>query len=177
MIPFAPIPSDPRAPTGCDSRRHPDLPRRRLLIAGAGVAASALLQPVVRAQSLLAPPDELANLVKAFTQGAAVLPGKVKLDISPLVDNGNSVPVTISVDSPMTADSYVKQIAMFNEKNPQRDVFRAQLSPRSGKAGVSTRMRLANSQKLVAIAQLSDGTWWSHTVDVLVTLAACIELP
>jgi sulfur-oxidizing protein SoxY len=176
-MPSAPVSPDRRAPTGCGAGRPGDLPRRRLLIAGAGVAASALLQPVVVAQTLLGTPDELANLVKAFTQGAVVLPGKVKLDISPLVDNGNSVPITISVDSPMTADSYVKQIAMFNEKNPQRDVLRAQLSPRSGKASVSTRMRLANSQKLVAIAQLSDGTWWSHTVDVLVTLAACIDLP
>jgi sulfur-oxidizing protein SoxY len=106
-----------------------------------------------------------------------VFPGRVKLDISPLVDNGNSVPVRISVDSPMTPNDYVKQIAMFNEKNPQRDVIRAQLSPRSGKAALATRIRLANSQKLVAIAQLSDGTWWSHTVEVLVTLAACIDLP
>lgn len=158
-------------------RTRVDSVRRRVLAAGGGAAAVALLQPIVRAQTLLAPPDELANLVKAFTQGAVVLPGKVKLDISPLVDNGNSVPVTISVESPMTADSHVRQIAMFNEKNPQRDVIRAQLSPRSGKAVVSTRIRLANSQKLVAVAQLSDGTWWSHTVDVLVTLAACIDLP
>jgi len=156
---------------------EPLLPtRRRLLLAG-GATALALGVPVVRAQTLLAPPDELATLVRNFTQGAAVLPGKVKLDISPLVDNGNSVPITISVDSPMTPESYVRQIAMFNEKNPQRDVLRAQLSPRMGKAAVSSRIRLANSQKLVAVAQLSDGTWWSHTVDVLVTLAACIDLP
>jgi sulfur-oxidizing protein SoxY len=179
-MPSVPVSPDHRTSTGCDAGACTDLPRRRLLIAGAaaGAAAALTIVPrVVRAQTLPSPPDELANLVKAFTQGAVVLPGKVKLDISPLVDNGNSVPVTISVDSPMTADSYVRQIAMFNEKNPQRDVFRAQLSPRSGKASVSTRIRLANSQKLVAIAQLSDGTWWSHSVDVLVTLAACIDLP
>ncbi len=150
--------------------------RRRVLAAGVGTGAIALLQPIVRAQTLVAPPDELAAAIKAYTQGAVVLPGKVRLDISPLVDNGNSVPITITVDSPMTATDYVKTIAMFNEKNPQRDVFRLQLSPRAGKAGVSTRVRLANSQKLVALAQLSDGTWWSHTVEVLVTLAACIDI-
>jgi len=150
--------------------------RRRLLLAGAGAGAVSLLRPVAHAQTLLTPPDELASLVKAYTQGAVVLPGKVKLDISPLVDNGNSVPITISVASPMSATDYVKSIAMFNEKNPQRDVIRVLLGPRSGKASVSTRIRLANSQKLIAVAQLSDGTWWSHTVDVLVTLAACIDI-
>src|SRR4051794_4395988 len=97
--------------------------RRRLLVAGAGLGALTVLRPVVHAQTLLAPPDELAALVKAYTQGAAVLPGKVKLDISPLVDNGNSVPITITVASPMTANDYVESIAMFNEKNPQRDVI------------------------------------------------------
>jgi sulfur-oxidizing protein SoxY len=148
--------------------------RRRLLIAGAG--ALALVHPIIRAQTLAAPPDELAAAIKAYTQGAAIVSGKVKLDISPLVDNGNSVPITISVDSPMTATAYVKTIAMFNEKNPQRDVIRVALGPRAGKASVSTRIRLANSQKLVALAQLSDGTWWSHSVDVLVTLAACIDI-
>ena len=151
--------------------------RRRVLAAGVSAGALTLLSPVVRAQTLPAPPDELAAAIKTYTQGAAVLPGKVTLDISPLVDNGNSVPITITVDSPMTASDYVRQIAMFNEKNPQRDVIRAQLGPRSGKASISTRVRLANSQKLVAVAQLSDNSWWSHTVDVLVTLAACIDLP
>jgi len=151
--------------------------RRRLLVAAGGAGALTLLRPVAHAQTLLAPPDELATLVKAYTQGAVVLPGKVKLDISPLVDNGNSVPITISVTSPMTPADHVKSIAMFNEKNPQRDVIRAQFSPRSGKATVSTRIRLANSQKLVAVAQLSDDSWWSHTVEVLVTLSACIDQP
>ena len=150
--------------------------RRRLLAAGAGAGALMLLRPIVRAQALPGTPDELDAAIKAFTQGAAIRTGRVKLDISPIVDNGNSVPVTISVESPMTAADHVKTIAMFNEKNPQRDVVRVQLGPRSGKASVSTRIRLANSQKLVALAQLSDGTWWSHSVEVLVTLAACIDI-
>jgi len=150
--------------------------RRRVLLAGASAGALTGLQPLVRAQALPGTPDELEAAIKAYTQGAPVRNGKVRLDISPLVDNGNSVPITISVDSPMTPADYVKTIAMFNEKNPQRDVVRVQLGPRSGKASVSTRIRLANSQKLVALAQLSDGTWWSHNVEVLVTLAACIDI-
>lgn len=104
-----------------------------------------------------------------------MLKGRVKLDIAELVDNGNVVPITVTVDSPMTADKYVRSIAVFNEKNPQRDVIKFTLSPKSGKALVSTRIRLATTQKLVAVAQLSDGSFWSQTVEVIVTLAACIE--
>ena len=66
-------------------------------------------------------------------------------------------------------------LAVFNEKNPQRDVVKFTLGPRYGKPAVSTRIRLATTQKLVAVAQMSDGSFWSHTVDVIVTLAACIE--
>jgi sulfur-oxidizing protein SoxY len=75
----------------------------------------------------------------------------------------------------MTAADHVSAIAVFNERNPQRDVGTFTLGPRAGKAAVSTRIRLATSQKLVAIARMSNGTFWSHTVDVVVTLAACIE--
>ncbi len=120
-------------------------------------------------------PDELAAAINAFTGGKPALPGKVKLDISPIVDNGNSVPVTVTVDSPMTPAARVQTIAIFNERNPQRDVANFRLGPRAGSAAVSTRIRLATSQKLVAVAGLSDGTYWSHSVDVIVALAACIE--
>ena len=99
----------------------------------------------------------------------------VTLGVAELVDNGNVVPITVTVDSPMTAADHVKSIAVFNEKNPQRDVACFTLGPRAGKASVSTRIRLATSQQLVAVAQMSDGSYWSHTVNVIVTLAACIE--
>ena len=101
--------------------------------------------------------------------------GKVKLDIAELVDNGNVVPITVTVDSPMTAAMHVTAIAVFNEKNPQREVVKFTLGPRYGKAAVSMRIRLATTQKLVAVAQMSDGSFWSHTVEVIVTIAACIE--
>jgi sulfur-oxidizing protein SoxY len=122
-----------------------------------------------------AAPEELAAAINAYTGGAAVKSGRVKLDIAPLVDNGNTVPITVSVDSPMTNNDHVKAIAVFNERNPQREVIQCTLGPRAGRASVSTRIRLATSQKLVAVAALSDGSFWSHTVDVVVTIAACIE--
>lgn len=141
--------------------------RRRQVLAG---AASVLVTPALAQQG-----DALADAVREFTGGAAVQRGRVKLDIAPLVDNGNVVPLAVTVDSPMTATDHVSAIAVFNEKNPQRDVARFSLGPRAGKAHVTTRIRLATSQKLTAVARMADGSWWSDTVDVVVVLAACIE--
>lgn len=152
-------------PFTATARRH----RRQLLAASAGLGAWLLVRPAAAAS------DDLAGAISAFAGGAAVQTGKVTLDVSTLVDNGNTVPVTVKVDSPMTPADHVKAIALFNERNPQREVFKALLGPRAGRAAVSTRIRLATTQKLVAIAQMSDGSFWSHTVDVVVTLAACIE--
>jgi sulfur-oxidizing protein SoxY len=147
------------------------LTRRRVLATTVGLAGWSVLSPAAAAT------DELAAAVAAYAGGAKVTPGKVKLDIAELVDNGNVVPIRVTVDSPMSAADHVKSIAVFNEKNPQRDVARFTLGPRYGKPSVSTRIRLATTQKLVAVAQVSDGSYWSHTVDVIVTLAACIEEP
>jgi sulfur-oxidizing protein SoxY len=146
-----------------------DRKRRRLLAAGAGLGAWLIVRPAS------ATPDEMAAAIRSYTGGAKVTAGKVKLDVAALVDNGNAVPVTVAVDNPMTAADHVAAIAIFNERNPQTDVARFTLGPRAGRASVSTRMRLATSQKLTAVAKLSDGSYWSHTIDVVVTLAACIE--
>lgn len=137
---------------------------------GAGALGTVVTVPAALAQG-----DELAAMVNAYAQGGAVRVGRVKFSIEKLVDNGNSVPVSIAVQSPMTAEDHVTGIAIFNEKNPQRDVIRMKLGPRSGKAVVSTRIRLATSQRLVAAARMSDGSVWTDTVDVVVVLAACIE--
>ena len=119
--------------------------------------------------------DLLDAAESGYAGGAAVKPGKVKLEIAKLVDNGNAVPVTVSVDSPMTAADHVQAVAIFNARNPQREVAKFTLGPRAGKALVATRIRLATSQKLTAVARLSDGSFWSDSVDVVVVLAACIE--
>ena len=101
--------------------------------------------------------------------------GKVKLDVPPLVENGNTVPLTVNVASPMAPEDHVRSIHVFNEKNPQPNIGNFHLGPHSGRAQVSTRIRLADSQKIVAIARLSDGSFWSVSVDVVVTLAACTD--
>mgnify|MGYP006200646509 CR=1 FL=1 len=88
-------------------------------------------------------------------------PGRVRFEIPPLVENGNAVGVTITVESPMTEADHVKRIALFNEKNPQADMAVFHLGPRAGRAAVSTRVRLATSQTVVALAEMSDGSVWS----------------
>ena len=148
-------------------------PTRRQLLATAASAGGLLLG--LRPASAAQLPAELAAAIAVFTKGAPLREGRVTLEIAELVDNGNAVPMTVAVASPMTAADHVMAIAVFNERNPQREVISVQLGPRSGRARVSTRIRLATSQKIVAVARLNDGSYWSKTVEVVVTLAACIE--
>ena len=122
-----------------------------------------------------ATPATMAAAIRNVVGEAVVRPGKVRLDVPPLVENGNTVPMTVSVASPMTSDDHVKSIHVFNEKNPQPNVGNFYLGANAGRAQVSTRIRLADSQKIVAIARLSDGSFWSTSVEVIVTLAACTE--
>ncbi len=148
---------------------------RRQFLGLAGSAAVLGAVPIVTLRPAEATPAMLASAIHTVTNGAAVKTGKIKLDVPPLVENGNTVPMMVSVASPMTANDYVKSIHVFNEKNPQPHIGNFHLGPQSGRAQVSTRIRLADSQKMVAIAQLSDGSFWSTTIDVVVTLAACTE--
>ena len=122
-----------------------------------------------------ATPETMAAAIKQVTGDAPVRPGKVTLDIPPLVENGNTVPLTVSVESPMTEADHVASIHIFNQKNPQPYVAEFHLRLRAGKAAVSTRIRLADSQRVVAIARLGDDSFWSDSADVIVTLAACAE--
>ena len=121
-------------------------------------------------------PQALLTVPKTAKRGEATpRKGRVHLDIPPLVENGNAAPVTLTVESPMTAADHVKAIALFNEKNPQPNVAVFHLGPRAGRARIETRMRLATSQTVTAIAAMSDGSFWIDQAQVIVTLAACIE--
>jgi sulfur-oxidizing protein SoxY len=143
--------------------------REFLLAAGIGLSAVIAVRPA------RATPPETQTAIRKVVGSARVTPGKVTLDIPPLIENGNTVPLTVSVESPMTEADHVKAIHVFTEKNPQPDVVAFHLGPRAGRAKVATRIRLANSQTVVAICELSDGTFWSDSADVVVTLAACLE--
>ncbi len=148
---------------------------RRHFLGLAGGAAVLGTVPIVTLRPAEATPAMLASAIRNVVGEAPVRTGKVKLDIPPLVENGNTVPITVTITSPMTADDYVKSIHVFNEKNPQPNVGNFFLGPRAGRAQISTRIRLADSQKVVVIARLSDNSFWSVSADVIVTLAACTE--
>jgi sulfur-oxidizing protein SoxY len=147
--------------------------RRDILRAAGALATGCGVALLVRPSR--ATPASMQTAIGHVVGAAAVKPGKVTLDIPPLVENGSTVAVTVSVESPMTATDYVKGIHIFTEKNPQPNVISVHLGPRAGRASVATRMRLVDTQKIVAIAELSDGSFWSDTAEVVVTLGACLE--
>jgi sulfur-oxidizing protein SoxY len=145
--------------------------RRELLFAGAaGIGAM-----LIKIEPAAATPETMKRAIHQVVGEAPVRKGKVALDVPTLVENGNSVALTVEVASPMTAKDHVKAIHVFNEKNPQPNVISAHFGPRAGRAKMTTRFRLADTQTIVAIAELSDGSFWSASADVIVTLAACLE--
>jgi len=145
---------------------------RRAFLATAGGAAAAL---VVRPAH--ATPESMASAIRQIVGEASMKPGKIKLDLPPLVENGNTVAMGVTVDSPMTAKDYVKAVHVVTEKNPQPNVISVKLGPRAGKADIQTRIRLADTQTVVAICEMSDGSFWSDKIDVIITLGACLEDP
>lgn len=114
-------------------------------------------------------------LVRSFTNGRDVYPGKVKLVLPKIADNGHSVPMTVKVESPMSASEHVRSVHLISEKNPVRDMASFYFGPRLARAEFTTRLRLNGSQRIVAIAQLSDGSFWSDMVEIEVREAACTE--
>ena len=162
--------------------RHRTTRRAALRAAGAlalgGAAVAVTRTPAAAQTSAAQEAARKAAMQEAIRQvvgEAKITEGRVTVDIPPLVENGNTVPCTVVVDSPMTAAEHVKAIHVFNEKNPQPNVFSLQLGPRAGRASVSTRIRLQDSQTIHAIAELSDGSFWSGSAPVIITLGACLE--
>jgi sulfur-oxidizing protein SoxY len=153
-----------------------DIIGRRVFLTGIGSFIGSFdLACALASRPAAATPASMAEAIREVTGEAAMHQGRVKLEIPPLVENGNTVPIAVSVDSPITELDYVKSIHIFNEKNPLPGVAVFHLNPRVGRARVSTRIRIAHSQKVVAIARLSDDSFWYDSVDVMVTLAACLE--
>ncbi len=160
-----PLPLPPQA--GGEGNVWPT--RRRILLIATGIGLLSVARPAGATE------ENMAEAIRELIGEAPVAPGKVKLELPSIVENGNTVPLTVSVESPMTEADHVESIHIFNQKNPQPYVAAFHLGPRAGKASVATRIRLADSQRVVAIARLSDGSFWSDSADVIVTLAACTE--
>lgn len=143
---------------------------RRDFVVLACATASGTVPGVLRAT-----PAAVSEAIRAITGGAQARRGRVKLDAPALIENGNSVVLGVTVESPMTQADHVKAIHVFAPMNPLPNMVSVYLGPRSGRAQFSTRTRVADTQTLVALAQMSDGSFWSDQVSVVVTIAACLE--
>ena len=148
---------------------------RRTFLRTTGATALAGLASAVLVEPARATTPAMQDAIRKVVGSATVTKGKVKLDLPPLSENGNAIPMTVQVESPMTAAEHVRAIHVFTERNPQPDVATFRLGPRAGQARVATRIRLADTQTVVAISELSDGSFWQGTAEVVVTLAACLE--
>ena len=150
------------------------LSRRHVLVGLIGSLGS-LLVPLCQALPAHAVPEKLTSLIREATGGAIPQTGRVTLTLPTLTESGHSVRLQVRVESPMTPEAHVKQIHIFSEKNPRPIIASFSLGPRAGRAEVNTRIRLAGTQQVVAVAVMNDGTAWLASAEVVVTAAACVE--
>ncbi len=147
---------------------------RRAALTGAAASGAGLL--VLRSsEPASATPEAMRAVLRTITGDAPVRKGRVQLDLPPLVENGNTVPMTVTVDSPMTARDHVTAIHVLNERNPQPYIVTVHLDHRAGKASFSTRIKLGDTQRVIGVAKMSDGSFWIGEQEVIVTIAACLE--
>lgn len=142
--------------------------RRRFLARAGGLIAAA----IAGRGSAAGPP--LGEL-EAVTGAAPVRAGRVTLEIARLAEAANSIPCKVTVESPMSAEDHVRAIHLFAPKNPRPAVAHFYLGPRCGRAEVATRIRLSGTQRVLAVAELSDGSFWSAEQEVAVTISACYD--
>jgi sulfur-oxidizing protein SoxY len=142
--------------------------RRQALALTAGALAAAGW-PV----PALATKQDADAAIKAFSGGKEPTKGKVKLDLPEIAENGNTVPMTVSVESPMTAQSYVSEVMIVADGNPRPGVVTFHFTPSSGVAEANTRIRLAETQNVIALAKMSDGAVFMDSKQVKVTIGGC----
>jgi len=146
--------------------------RRQFIgVAGAVLATSAMAQPSQRFQ----PVQDVEPLLQKLTNGTAPSKGGIEIELPQIAENGNAVPLRVSVKSPMTPADHVEAIHVIAERNPRPLVATYRFGPAAGKGEVSTRIRLAGTQKLRVLAALSGGRFLLQEQDVLVTSAACLD--
>ena len=144
---------------------------RREVLAGTLALGGVFLLPC----SADATPADLAQAIAEVLGGKQAQQGRIKLEIPRLAESGLSVPLDVVVDSPMTREDFVETLYLFAERNPLPNIARFHMSPLTGRAQVITRIRLADTQMVTAIAKMSDGTFWQEQVEVVITIAACTE--
>jgi sulfur-oxidizing protein SoxY len=145
------------------------LSRREALLAGAAAAFATLLVPGLA----LASPETVEAELKKLLGDKKAVEGKVKIDAPQIAENGLVVPITVEVESPMTDASHVKALHVFADGNPLPNVASFKFTPASGKALASTRMRLAQTQNIICVAEMSDGAVHMAKAEVKVTIGGC----
>jgi len=152
---------------------HSRTSRRQFLAASARLAAGAGIASIVAIPPAGATPETLRGAIAEIVGDAQLREGRVTLGLPPLVENGNAVPLTVSVDSEMSEKSYVKALYIAADGNPSPGVAIYQFTPMSGKAEVQMRVKLAQTQKLIAVAEMNDGTLYTASREVKVTIGGC----
>ena len=149
--------------------------RRRDVLIGIQATIAALVAGPKLALARVEPVDAagFTATLKDTIGNAVPQRGRISLVLPPLAESGNSVPLSVRVDSPMSAQDYVKRIAVLANRNPRPMMMVAHLGPRAGKAELSTKIRLSGTQTVFAVAEMSDGSVWTEEVDVTVTIGAC----
>ncbi|BAM90391.1 putative sulfur oxidation protein SoxY [Bradyrhizobium oligotrophicum S58] len=143
--------------------------RRQAFLLGGGFVALTVMPMAANAE----PSNDAAELIKTFTGGKEAAKGKITLDLPEIAENGNTVPLALSVESPMTPDNYVKEVLFVADGNPNAGVATLMFTPMSGKAEASIRIRLAQTQNVIAIAKMSDGSLFTERKTVKVTIGGC----
>tara|TARA_R110000744_G_scaffold86948_1_gene169937 strand:- start:99 stop:554 length:456 start_codon:yes stop_codon:yes gene_type:complete len=147
------------------------LTRRQALSFSTGAIAFTLAG--MRIGPAFANAEDTSAAVQAFSGGAEPQSGMMTLKAPEIAENGNTVPVSVSVESPMTADDYVESVAIYAEGNPNPEVVVFNFTPMSGEASATTRMRLAKTQNVVAVAKTSTGKVYIDKREVKVTIGGC----
>lgn len=143
---------------------------RRLMLTGLGAGMLSSALPF----SALGEPEDADKAIRDLFGDGEIREGKVTVKLPPIAENGNSVAITVSVDSPMSEADHVRRIGLFSPRNPIPELAVFELGPRAGKAEVSTRIRMAGTQRIRAVAEMSDGSLWMGSASTVVTLAACV---
>jgi len=143
--------------------------RRQAFLLGGGFVALTVMPMAANAE----PSNDAAELIKKFTDGKEAAKGRITLDLPEIAENGNTVPLALTVESPMTAENYVKEVLFVADGNPNAGVATLMFTPMSGKAEASIRIRLAQTQNVIAIAKMSDGSLFTERKTVKVTIGGC----
>lgn len=157
------------------SRKRCSAVSRRAVLAGVACSSAMMALATAGARPAIAEEGLAGEAIKALVRDAPVRPGRVGVTMPELAENGNAVALTVTVESPMTAADHVRSIHIIADKNPIAHVATFHLGARAGRAKVSTNIRLATTQVVTVIAEMSDGQFWSGTQEVIVTLAACLD--